>query len=194
MPKLNNNIQDLIFNSEFKHWKGNIFLPAWKNYIVQDWVEEGYVQYTEKLEAKKLEAISKGLFPIRIENSVSQIEMLSYSIITACDSIIKNQNVMKEKILQAILGYYHEKIEEVATDYNFCSSEIEEFLPKDIDTADLKSMISLAQVHIHTITKNDVAYIGYEFEYIWEEEHGLGILTLGNEIIEIGSANVDFEV
>ena len=190
MPKLNNNIQDLIFNSEFKHWKGNIFLPAWKNYIVQDWVEEGYVQYTEKLEA-----ISKGLFPVLIDDiSIDEISALPLSVVTACDSIIKNQNVMKEKILQAILGYYHEKIEEVATDYNFCSSEIEEFLPKDIDTADLKSMISLAQVHIHTITKNDVAYIGYEFEYIWEEEHGLGILTLGNEIIEIGSANVDFEV
>ena len=189
MPKLNNNIQDLIFNSEFKHWKGNIFLPAWKNYIVQDWAEEGYVQYTEKLEA-----ISKGLFPIRVENSVSQIEILPYSVITACDLIIENQNTMKEKILQIILEYYQEKIEQVATDYNFCSSEIEEFLPKDIDTADLKSMMSLAQVHIHTITKNDIAYIGYEFEYIWEEEHGLGILTLGNEIIEIGSADVAFEV
>ena len=192
MPKLNNNIQDLIFNSEFKDWKGNIFLPVWKNYIVQDWAEEGYVQYTKKLEAKKLEAISKGLFPIRIENSVSQIEMLPYSIITACDLIIENQNTMKEKILQIILEYYQEKIEQVATDYNFCSSEIEEFLPKDIDTADLKSMISLAQVH--TITKNGVVCVGYEFEYIWEEEHGLGILTLGNEIVEIGSADVAFEV
>ena len=54
----------------------------------------------------------------------------------------------------------------------------------------LTSVIGLSGVRLFRAAKNGTAYVGYLFRCAWDEEHGLGISTHENRVVEIGSADV----
>lgn len=57
---------------------------------------------------------------------------------------------------------------------------------------DLRIVIGLHDVHIHDLAKDEIPFVGYEFGCDWEEEHGLGVLMHGNQVLEIGHADCSF--
>lgn len=57
---------------------------------------------------------------------------------------------------------------------------------------DFKALIGLSNVHILTMEKEGLAYVGFEFGCTWDEEHGLGALTHQNRVIELGEADTAF--
>ena len=57
---------------------------------------------------------------------------------------------------------------------------------------DLRNVIGLHDVHIHGLAKDGIPFVGYEFGCDWEEEHGLGVLMLGKQVLEIGHADSSF--
>jgi hypothetical protein len=50
---------------------------------------------------------------------------------------------------------------------------------------ELKSHIGLSTVHVLPVVKHDAAYIGFEFGCTWDDEHGLGIMTHQDRIVEL---------
>jgi hypothetical protein len=52
--------------------------------------------------------------------------------------------------------------------------------------------MGLSTVHILNDGKDGLAYVGFELGCTWEEEHGLGVMSLGDRIIEVGSAEDAF--
>ncbi|MDA1478253.1 DUF6985 domain-containing protein [Bacillus changyiensis] len=63
------------------------------------------------------------------------------------------------------------------------------YLP-DVDSSDqLFDLIELCNIHIHDVSNDGMAYIGYEFTCAWEEEHGIGVMTHKNRIVAIDGAD-----
>jgi hypothetical protein len=60
----------------------------------------------------------------------------------------------------------------------------------DITTGeDLRPLIGLHSVNVHPLKKNGMPYLGFEFGCTWDEEHGLGVLTHGTRVVEVGGAD-----
>lgn len=63
-------------------------------------------------------------------------------------------------------------------------------VPEISGSDDLKPLLSLAAVYLHSTGRNGTAYCGYEFRCSWDEEHHFGMLMSGCEIVESGGADV----
>ena len=55
-----------------------------------------------------------------------------------------------------------------------------------------KDLIGLSQIHLLNVSKDNVAYVGYEFGCNWDDEHGLGFMTHKDRIIDFGGADTSF--
>jgi hypothetical protein len=62
-------------------------------------------------------------------------------------------------------------------------------LPKKVDKKALQSLVSLTTAHIHWAHRDGVAYVGYELSCAWDDEHGVGVMTHGDRIVKVGSAD-----
>ncbi|GMK44218.1 hypothetical protein PghCCS26_13450 [Paenibacillus glycanilyticus] len=111
---------------------------------------------------------------------------------------IEKQEYIKEIIMEAIFKEYLILRES----YGFDVEEANEIMPEINTTYDLEQFIELSGVHILNVNYVEIAYIGYEFRCSWDEEHGLGVLTHKDRIVEVGGADtsvltwkaeVDFE-
>jgi len=60
------------------------------------------------------------------------------------------------------------------------------------DIGDLEELIGLSTVHILPVAKDGIAYIGFELGCVWEEEHGLGVMTHRDRVVEVGGADTAF--
>lgn len=65
-------------------------------------------------------------------------------------------------------------------------------MPDVENITQFKSLIGLSAVHLLHISKEGTAYVGYEFGCTWDDEHGLGVMTHKDRIIEIGGADTSF--
>ncbi len=57
---------------------------------------------------------------------------------------------------------------------------------------ELKELIKLHTVHVESGAKDGIAYLGFEFDCNWDEEHGLGVMMHGSRVLEVGQAEVSF--
>jgi len=106
--------------------------------------------------------------------------------IAAYQHLIERQEPIRDSLLQAILAEYPTWREEYA---DSSAEDAEEVMPDIQRPEQLKELIGLGIVHIHTVAKDGIAYVGYEFGSNWEEEHGLGAMTHAGRVVNIGSAD-----
>lgn len=102
--------------------------------------------------------------------------------------LLEHQETIKNSILNALLPQYMEWREE----YGYEGEEEEQWMPAITDTATFQRLMGLGQVHLLEQSKEGIAYVGYEFGCEWDPEHGLGILTHRDRVLEIGGADVSF--
>lgn len=95
----------------------------------------------------------------------------------------------QEQIINAILSCLYDRYPEIKGTYEDGEEEGEEYLPDVKDISDLKPLIELYHVHIIDVFKNGIAYIGYEFNCTWDEEHGLGVMMFKDRIVDIGGSD-----
>lgn len=57
----------------------------------------------------------------------------------------------------------------------------------DLDA--LRDMVTLVGVHLHHAERGGVAYVGYELGCAWDREHGLGVMTHRERVVEVGQAD-----
>ncbi len=95
-------------------------------------------------------------------------------------------------IRNAIIGELYKKYPEMKMNYGYEAEEAKEFMP-DIDNADrFKDLVGLVGVHIMNVFREGIAYVGYQFSCTWDEEHGLGVMTHKDRVVDLGSAEVSF--
>jgi hypothetical protein len=56
----------------------------------------------------------------------------------------------------------------------------------------LRLVMGLYAVFVLPIAKDGVGYVGFEYGCVWEEEHGLGVMTHKARVVEIGAADTAF--
>lgn len=73
--------------------------------------------------------------------------------------------------------------------YDFLPDEYADRLPPRLaEPNDLLPLIALQSITIHAIDHASTPYLGLQFSCAWDEEHGLGLLCHGTEVLDIGTA------
>jgi len=57
----------------------------------------------------------------------------------------------------------------------------DEEMPGSVE--ELEELVSLGAVHILNVAKDGKAYVGFEFDCAWDDEHGVGVLTHGKKVV-----------
>ncbi|NPC91257.1 hypothetical protein HOO54_03060 [Bacillus sp. WMMC1349] len=94
---------------------------------------------------------------------------------------------MKKLILKKLFDLYPEIQDDYGWDLN--EEERAKYLPDINSSGQLFDLIELCNIHIHDVSNDGMAYVGYELACTWEEEHGLGVMTHKNRIVAIGGAD-----
>lgn len=63
-----------------------------------------------------------------------------------------------------------------------------EYLPVIEQPEDFRRLIKPLFIHINAESKDDCAYIGFEFDCLWDIEHGLGVMTHRSEYVGCNDA------
>jgi hypothetical protein len=72
------------------------------------------------------------------------------------------------------------------------SSAIRARYAREIGKRRLEAVIELQEMFVQPIERDGVAFVGFGFSAEWDREHGLGVLTHGTRVLEIGGADVAF--
>ncbi|MED4532380.1 DUF2004 domain-containing protein [Metabacillus fastidiosus] len=103
----------------------------------------------------------------------------------AYQSFIKNWEQIQQDILQPLLAYYKQKRYELGYDVTF-----NENYPS-IETHDqLLERISLVGISVLYTKSLEGRYIGLSFDCTWDEENGLGLLLINEEVARVGFQDV----
>ena len=104
--------------------------------------------------------------------------------------MLLNQNQMRDAVLDKVFELYPLWREEYGFDQDDeeCVQEFLQFMPEIEDKEQLRKLMGLSYVHILDVAKEGVAYIGFQFGCTWENEHGLGIMTHKNRVVDVGQA------
>ena len=95
--------------------------------------------------------------------------------------LLEHEDAIRDAIVAAALEDYPAIRDRLFKDGILDESEI----PNLERPEDLKSHLGLSTVHVLQVAKNGAAYIGFEFGCTWDEEHGLGVMTHRDRIVEL---------
>lgn len=146
-------------------WEGKITLDAWKDFALNKKGNWCHIS-----------------IPVYKNNSIiSDEQKLAYAY------LIENQVVIRNKINEEIFKIYPE----LQNDYGYDddNEEKDRFMPDLNDSSEMSRVIGLHRVHILEISKDGIAYVGYDFNS-WDDEHGTGVLTHTNRVLRIGYGEV----
>jgi hypothetical protein len=133
---------------------------------------------------------SDGNFKLMVDGDASAEEpAVTTEQINAYKFLVDRQESIKENILDALLAEY----KNLQNQYGYSGEDEEAFMPNVTDTAQFQTLIGLSNVHVLDLSKDGVAYTGFEFGCRWDEEHGLGIMVHKERVIEIGAADTAFD-
>lgn len=164
---------------ELKYLEGDIHLSAW----------EGFQSRRGPYNAIDRSRASDGNIRLTAGDYVAAEEALAVSpeMVHAYHIAIEQQEKLKENILNALLPQYKEWRQE----YGYEDDDV--YMPAITQPSQFKNLLGLSAIHLMDVSKEGVAYVGYEFGCNWDDEHGLGVMTHKDRIIEIGAADTSFE-
>ncbi len=65
-------------------------------------------------------------------------------------------------------------------------------IPDLLSPHDLFPYIGLGTVHVMDVHKDGFAYLGFELGCTWDEEHGAGVMTYRDRVLELGQVDASF--
>jgi hypothetical protein len=101
-----------------------------------------------------------------------------------------NQMKILESILTALMKAYPEWQKR----YDYSEKEKSDFMPDIKEIKDFADLLSPGSIYITSVFSENIPYIGYLFSCSWDSEHGLGVMTHKDCIIEIGGADTSFSI
>ncbi len=102
--------------------------------------------------------------------------------------LLEKERVVADSVLRAIFQTYPG----LRDNYGYEDEEAAELMPDIERPGQLRPLIGLSDVHILNVAKGGIAYIGFEFGCTWDEEHGLGVMTHQERVVEVGGADTSF--
>lgn len=101
--------------------------------------------------------------------------------------VIDNQDSLYDCLINTLFESYP-KIRKEFLDY-VDQNETNDLLPRIFTPEEIKKITGIVSINVHPIKKDGKPYVGIELGCTWDDEHGLGVLFCGTELIEIGGAD-----
>lgn len=99
---------------------------------------------------------------------------------------LANQQEVSDTIVDLLFNSYGEIKSGYIEEFG---GEISDAFPDIKSKTDLKKLVGIVSVNIHQVSKDGIPYIGVEMGCDWEEEHGLGFLLHGQQVVDLGGAD-----
>jgi hypothetical protein len=160
-------------------WSATVTLPAWEGFQCR------LGPYASRVGRKA----SDGTVRLSVSTPFGQKQTPpSPEQAAAYRDLVARQRAIRGSILQAIFHEYPDYRASYIADYDL--DESDETVPVLDRPEQLKDLIGLSGVLIHPVIREGVAYVGYEFGCVWEEEHGLGAMVHQDRVVTVGHADV----
>jgi len=159
--------------------EGTVLLPIWKTF-------QSIQGADDKLNTRK--SLNE-IFPISIGGDmVIGIPPITTEHINAYNYLITESGQIRDSILTNLIANY----KKLQADYGYDEDDAKEIMPNIENVKDFKKLIGLSQIHLMNVNKDGFAYVGYEFDCTWDNEHRLGFMTHKYRIIDFGGAETSF--
>jgi hypothetical protein len=104
--------------------------------------------------------------------------------------LLDHEAEVASAVLEGLLAEYP-RLQQL---YGYEEAERETCMPDVSSTEDFRQLIGLHNVHVHSLLKEGLPYIGCEFGCTWDGEHGLGVFVHGTRVLEVGGADTAFDL
>jgi len=159
-------------------WAGKVVLPSWKGF-------QSRLGHYGTVSSKK-PSDGTALLTISV-NGNDPVQKPTPAQSAAYRYLIEHESAIQKSILREVLKSYPQWRASYFADYDLEDSE--DVLPVVKRADQLRDVLGLSEVHIHTVENARVAYVGYEFGCSWESEHGLGAMMHRARVVELGGAD-----
>ncbi|MGC4048048.1 MAG: hypothetical protein QM758_30015 [Armatimonas sp.] len=168
-----------LLDSDQFYWYGKVPLPAWS----------GFQNRTGPYESRTRAAPSTSEYHLMVEYPDGVKDTLpSEEQHRAYDYLLEHQEEIREMLLPRLFDEY----ERVAAE--FTAEERQDYgIPEISAPNKLKTHMGLSNIHVSSISKDGIAYLGLSFGCDWEEEHGAGVMLHKSRVIDVGDASTSFE-
>lgn len=109
------------------------------------------------------------------------------------DAFLALQDEMEAAVLLAVAGQHPRWRAALGEACCMDEEDLEAAVPKLTSPEDLRAQMGLHDVHLFDVVHGGEHYVGLEFGCAWEDEHGLGVLLHGSEVIALGHADCSFD-
>lgn len=159
--------------------EGTVLLPVWNNFQnSQGAYGSAGTQDSEN-----------GIFRISIGGDmVSDNPAITPEHLNAYNYLTTHSEQIRDALLKKLFVEY----KNLQADYGYDTDEAKEIMPDVESIEDFKTLVGLSQIHIMNVSKDGLAYVGYEFGCTWDDEHGIGFMTHKDRIIDFGGADTSF--
>jgi hypothetical protein len=159
-------------------WDGEVRLPAWSDFRFRRAYAGGTIRDDEA-----------GLFHLGVDRPNTTIaDGPSPAQVQAFEYTVRNQVALREAMLAALFkGYpgWHDVYSDAGVS--------EEVMPRVFDAAASLVLVGPDAIFVMDVEHDGLAYVGYTFGCAWEEEYGIGFMTLGSQIVDAGFGYVAFQ-
>jgi hypothetical protein len=160
-------------------WATTVVLPAWK----------GFQCRLGPYGARSSQKPSDGTIQFSVASPGKDSETApSPEQGAAYRYLVDHQESIRDTILRAVFDEYPGYRAAYYEDYDLDKSD--DALPVLDSPEQLRDVMGLSSVLIHSVVREGVAYVGYEFGCAWESEHGLGAMTHQGRVVTVGHADV----
>lgn len=166
-----NDISDLKPNIVIgDNYQGLLSLDSWKDFQSR--------QFFSGL--KETNPISDCVVKVRVEGKqVDDVKTTTLAQVNAIQFLINHSDKIRAALLIGLLDELS-NLKEVYDNLTPNISGIE----------DIKKVIGLSYLHVMSSDKDDFAYVGFELDCEWNEEHGIGVIMHKDRIVKIGQAEI----
>jgi hypothetical protein len=173
---LGDNVLDFQWAQYF--WEAKAQLPSWVGYQSRNG-PYGSISSDEP---------SDGLVTIVVDPEGGKKSPLTEQDHASVQWWLDHEAEVASAVLEGLLAEYP-RLQQL---YGYEGAERETYMPDVSRTEEFRQLIGLHNVHFVPLLKEGLPYVGYEFGCTWDGEHGLGVLTHGNRVVEVGGADTAF--
>ena len=156
-------------------WVGTCKLPSWAGYLDRSGAYGGAGDRQH----------SDGTVEIVFAPEGRDASPLTPAERSSVQWLLDNQSDVSEAVKAAIFRQYPEL---QAIDGN-PPAGTSPHMPPLTSPEDLKGLVGLYAINVHQISKAGSPYLGFEFGCTWDDDHGLGVLMHGLEVVEVGGSD-----
>lgn len=164
-------------------WAGEIVLPSWV----------GFQSRHGPYAAVSSDEPSDGSAILRFDTDGAGCIPPTVAQVAAYRWLIEHEAEVAEAVLNAIFAEYPRFREEYIDAYDDEDAQAAAQTAPPLEQREqLRMVMGLYAVTVLPLPNDGLGYVGFEFGCVWEE-HGLGVLTHRNRVVEIGQADTAFD-